>query len=162
MPQPPFRNFAFEQICHAVVLLVLSAAGLPGHAQDLNPRDPVYIDYAVDRADVILTGTFRVIWFYPWFDGWHYSGALQVDDVLFGDHRGHEPIPFYWLETYGSSCLICDRLSMFDNDSGIWLLTRRNGAFQLAGTEATWCGGPLPLDTREIVDRAIDRKKAKK
>src|SRR5260370_26124308 len=112
-PQSPFRNFAFEQICHAVVLLVLSAAGLPCHAQDLNPRDPVYIDYAVDRADVILTGTFRVIWFYPWFDGWHYSGALQVDDVLFGDHRANEPIPFYWLGTYGTSCLILRRLSVF-------------------------------------------------
>jgi hypothetical protein len=148
------------RICPAVVLLCLTAAGLPVHAQELNARDLVDSDF--EQADVIVVGTFRVVSFYPWFDGWHYSGELQVDDVLLGDRRGKEPIPFHWLETYGTSCFICGRLSMFDGDSGIWLLTRKNGAFQFAGTAASWCGGPLPLDARKIVARAVNRRTAKK
>lgn len=142
----------------AVVILV-AVFGI--QAQELDPRNPVYIDFGVDRADVIVTGEFSVTWFHPWFDGWHYSGALYIDEVLYGKPVQERAIPFSWLESYGGTCLICDRLSSLKGKSGIWLLIMKNGEWLITGTAATLCG-PLPLDTLNTVTAAIEQKKAKR
>ncbi len=36
------------------------------------------------EAQVIIVGRFHEQWTYPWFDGWHVAGTLDVDKVLFG------------------------------------------------------------------------------
>ena len=130
-------------------------------AQELDPKGPAYIDPGVERATDIVAGTFRVAWFYPWSDGWHYRGAIQVDDVLDGDCLDKQPIPFHWLEKYDNGCLICDRISRLNKKSGVWLLVKRNGAWSLVGTAATICGDPLPLETRGTVVDAIRRKRTR-
>jgi hypothetical protein len=104
---------------------------------------------------------FRVEWFYPWIDGWHYTGALHVDDTLYGERQGNQPIPFRWLQRYGNGCLVCDRVSAFNGKSGIWFLAVKNGVWRLSGTAATMCGGPLPLDTRNALVNAVERKKTR-
>lgn len=148
-----------ERACNVALTFLLIAAVVRSDAQEPDPRDPVYIGFGIDRADVIVLGVFRVTWFYPWLDGWHYSGVLQVDDVLYGDHTQKERIQFRWIERYGNSCLICERVSRLDAETGIWLLARTNGALQLRGTAATLCGGPLPLDTKRTVMEALIKRK---
>lgn len=152
---------------HAVPSSRLSAfaflvAVCVSHAQELDPKDPAHIGPGVERAAAIVTGTFRVAWFYPWSDGWHYRGAIQVDDVLDGDGLDKQPIPFHWLERYGNSRLICDRISRLHKTSGVWLLVKRNGAWSLVGTAATFCGDSLPLEARGTVVDAIRRKRTRK
>ena len=162
------KRFQFRSVragrCRTVVLLLcLIACSTVIHSQELDQRDPNYIAFEVDRADLIVTGTFHVVWFYPWFDGWHYSGALDIEDVLYGDHPLHDPILFHWLEKYGFSlCRICERVSLLNRKSGVWLLTRMNGALELLGTGAMFCDAPLPSDTRKTVIQAIQQKRTKK
>lgn len=144
----------------AVLVVAFILPTLP--SQELNPLDPTDIRLGVEEADVIVTGEFKVNWFYPWLDGWHYSGALRVGEVLYGDGRVERQIPFRWLEGFGSSCLMCDRLSWFDRRSGIWLLTKKGGSFQFSGTVATLCGEALPMEARAIVVEAIRRRGAAK
>jgi hypothetical protein len=128
-------------------------------AQEPDPLAPEYIDAGVSRADAIVAGVFRVQSFYPWIDGWHYRGRPDVEEALYWNGQPSRQIPFRWLEKYGSSCLNCDRLSLFGRRQGIWLLATKHGILALSGTEATVCGGPLPREARTAVMNAIQRKK---
>lgn len=130
-----------------------------GHAQELDPMDPALIGSGVDRAEVVLIGTFKVTWLFPWIDGWHYRGVLHADEVLLDGGSGKRQIPFEWLERYGNRCLICERISQFNGKSGIWLLTRAKDGLRLSGTAATLCGGPLPAGASKLVREAIQRRR---
>ena len=142
-------------------LIAFWIAVTSSHAQEFDPRDPSIIAEELSRANLVVVGTFGVDWHYPWIDGWHYSGSLHVDEVLFGDRKPHDPIPFRWLEKYGISCLICDRISDFKGKSGVWFLSAKNGEWQFSGTMARVCGGPSPLDTRKTLIEAVQERKPK-
>jgi hypothetical protein len=75
--------------------------------------------------------------------------------VLHGNNAPTSTIPIRWKEQY-STCFICERMSRFDGVKGIWFLTKVNGAWELAGTKL-WCGGPLDLDSKDDVLKAVRR-----
>ena len=150
------ENPRIRLVALALLLTLVSIRG-----QEPDPMDPTYIRFGVDRADVIVIGAFKVARFYPWVDGWHYSGVLDTDEVLLGDGPGRRTLPFSWLETYENDCRICERMSQFDHKSGIWILTTTNGGFRLTGTAATLCGGPLPLEALDRIKDAIGRKRTR-
>jgi len=54
------------------------------------------------EASLIVVGTLRPNPTFPWFDGWHFTGTIDVDEVLFGprpprqlDYRFVCPYAFY-------------------------------------------------------------------
>ena len=104
----------------AVALVVL-----PGMAQEFDPKDPTIIADGLTKANVVVVGTFRVAWFYPWFGGWHYTGAIHTEEILYGDHSANRGVPLRWKEGYGSTCLISEKLSRFQGERGIWLVTQK-------------------------------------
>lgn len=148
----------------AFVVASFVAVSIGAHSvcdgQEFNPRDPEIIRSAVKEAELIGVGTFKASLPLPWIDGWHYSGVIQFDTILFTVDPEAQ-VSFRWIEPYGATCLICRKLSIFKNHSGIWFLRRKNSEWILTGTLATMCGGPLPLDTRLLVTEAIRQRSSK-
>ena len=140
-----------------VVALIIA-----GHSygQEFDPKDHAVIADALSRAEVVVIGTFQVRHWFPWFDGWHYRGTLQVQTVLHGTVRVDEFLQYHWLEPYLPASHACHRLSSwFDRLRGIWFLKRVGNEWALSGTMAVWCGGPLPLDARDAVQKVMDARR---
>ena len=38
------------------------------------------------EAELIVIGTLHPALTYPWFDGWHINGTVEVEQVMFGPH----------------------------------------------------------------------------
>jgi hypothetical protein len=131
---------------------------LGSQAQELDPKDPALIADGLTRANVVVVGTFRVAWFYPWFDGWHYSGAIHAEEILYGDRSANRVVPLRWKQGYGSTCLISEKLSRFQGERGIWLVAQTDGEWQLLKTRI-WGGGPFQLDSRETVRQLLKQKR---
>jgi hypothetical protein len=128
--------------------------------QELDPKDPVAIADGVSRADVVVIGTFRVHPSFPWFDGWHRRGTLQVQSVLFGNVKVGDSLQYLWLEPFIPASHACGRLSSwFDQTQGIWFLKRNGDGWKLSGTLAVWCGGPLPMDARDAVLDVVNKRR---
>lgn len=149
------------QAAISIVMILFVSFGLGTDvavAQEFDPRDPSVIAMGVNRAQLIVVGTFRVNRSSPWFDGWRYSGELQVQEVLDGERM--KSIPFHWTERYGGTCLVCETLSALNNENGIWMLTRSvaNG-WKLIGATGTFCGGPFPLGTKELVAGLVQKRR---
>jgi hypothetical protein len=49
------------------------------------PKDHALIADGLKRADVVVIGMFRLQRSFPWFDGWHRRGAIEVEAVLYGN-----------------------------------------------------------------------------
>jgi hypothetical protein len=47
----------------------------------LNATEKYWI---IHEAKLIVVGTLRPNPAFPWFDGWHYTGTIDVSEVLFG------------------------------------------------------------------------------
>lgn len=43
-------------------------------------------NWIAHEAQAIVVGTLAPNPSYPWFDGWHLSGVITVDEVLYGTH----------------------------------------------------------------------------
>jgi hypothetical protein len=142
--------------CSCLVLTVTLA--LCGHAQEFDPHDPAVIAEGLNRANAVVVGRFAVDRCLPWFDGWHCDGAIQVAETLYGDLKKNDAVQFRWKERYGNTCLVCEKISLFRDHKGVWFLARKNGAWRLSGTMASFCDGPLPMDCRDAVLQAIRRK----
>jgi len=56
--------------------------------------------WAAHEATLIVVGTMRPGFTFPWLDGWHVTGTIVVDEVLYG-HVSVREIPFRF---------ICNRL----------------------------------------------------
>ena len=148
-----------NEMSRCVRLSLVFIAALCGYAQEFDPHDPAIIADGVNRASAVVVGRFRVDWCLPWLDGWHCSGAIHVTETLYGAGIQNNIVPFRWKERYGNICLVCEKVSRFHGNRGIWFLARKDGAWLLSGTTASWCAGPSPMDCREAVVQAIGRKK---
>jgi hypothetical protein len=128
-------------------------------AQEYDIRDPGVIEGGVKRATLIVVGTFRAPWCLPWFDGWHCSGGVEVNEVLSGNFAKGGTVPFRWEESlFRGDSGVCDRFTNLRGKRGIWLLrrdSRMQGGWKLEKTVATFCAGPLPMDCRDLVGKAI-------
>jgi len=134
-----------------VVSLVLGSA-IQSYAQKVDFRDPVLIADDLRRADVVVIGTFFVHPSFPWFDGWHRRGTLEVQTVVKGNVKVGDFLLYRWLEPFLPASDNCDRLSSwFDKTQGIWFLKRTGDDWKLSGAHGVWCGGPLPMEAADGV-----------
>jgi hypothetical protein len=140
------------------LIAVFAAVVLCGAAQEVDPHDPTIIAERLDRADAIVLGSFQVKPCLPWFDGWHCGGAIQVRESLHGPWKSNEAVQFRWKEHYGNVCFICEKVSEFGGQQGIWFLTNKNGAWQFTSTAALWCGGPFSIKDRDVIVRLLRDK----
>ncbi len=127
-------------------------------AQELDPHDPAMISDGLNRSSVVVIGKFDVEWCWPWFDGWHCSGAIHVEESLYGHWKVNEAVPFRWREHYGPTCFICTRISRLDGDKAIWFVSKKDGAWRFSGPHFGWCDEGLPLDCRDAVIRCIRQR----
>ena len=44
--------------------------------------------WIVHEATLIVVGTLHPQPTFPWFDGWHMSGTIDVEEIVFGPHVG--------------------------------------------------------------------------
>jgi len=130
---------------------IIAVTALFGSAQELDPHGTAIIADGLSRAEGIVVGRFDRDWCLPWFDGWHCSGAIHVEETLRGEWKPTDALAFRWKERYGNSCLICEKVSRLHRRSGIWLLTKKGIVWEIGGTAATPCGDPLPMDSRDAV-----------
>jgi hypothetical protein len=57
------------------------------------PARAIERDWIIHEAELIVVGTLHPNTVLPWIDGWHMSGSVEVEEVLFGPSlRG--PIPY--------------------------------------------------------------------
>jgi hypothetical protein len=83
--------------------------------------------WIVHEATRIVTGTLRSSPVFPWFDGLHLNGTIEVDEVVFGV-KPPGPIKYRWLEKYPQSPMSIDWRSVlsglphFLTVKGLWFL----------------------------------------
>jgi hypothetical protein len=141
---------------------IVVASMMPGHCcgQEHDPKDPVVIADGISRADVVVIGTFELNYSLPWFNGWHRNGTLRVETVLHGNAKVGDALQYRWLEPFLPASHSCQNVSSwFQRTKGIWFLKQKGNDWSLSGTKAVWCGGPLPLEAREAVQKVIDSRR---
>jgi hypothetical protein len=136
-------------------LCLLLAGALSCRAQEFDLHDPSVIALELSDASVVAIGTFGVDRCWPWFDGWHCSGAVHVEESLYGDLKPNTALPFRWKEPYGRSCLVCQYVSRRHGARGIWFLSKKDGVWRFSNAFVSGCGGPSPLDSRDATIRCI-------
>jgi len=52
--------------------------------------DGIEKHWIAHEAQVIVIGTFKPNPTYPWFDGWHLTGTINVNEVLYGPQMPHQ------------------------------------------------------------------------
>jgi hypothetical protein len=110
----------------------------------------------VKEADSVVVGTFRAVWPVPWIDGWHYQSRIEVREQLF-PLGAPKSVSISWVRPFGLGCLICRDLRPFDNQSGIWLLRRRNGGLEIFGG-SKFCDASLNTSYIDAVRAAVRTK----
>jgi hypothetical protein len=154
----------------AVSLPLLSALAFgQEYKREWLPRD-------VRETDLIAVGTLSGVWTYPWLDGWHRRGTINVERVLFQSRPFGNTITLAWGRLYGRSFSHPD-WAKYDGQRGIWILKEYtttwddrlniwcgNGMENVAKTQllkAPWtkgfAGGLLGLETYSEVVNLIER-----
>jgi hypothetical protein len=83
------------------------------------------------EAELVVVGTFRQGFTYPWIDGWHVAGTVEVDETLLGPPTGHL-IKYRYVCRWDVLCryLPPPRFRPFFTEKGIWFLC--------SGDRRTW------------------------
>jgi hypothetical protein len=103
----------------AVVALFLATTGT------LNATEKYWI---VHEARLIVVGTLHPYPIFPWFDGWHLDGTIEVEEVLFGT-KPPRPIIYRCVFKYPKNPLSINWRGLFDfsretfyKEKGLWFL----------------------------------------
>jgi hypothetical protein len=87
----------------------------------LNATEKYWI---VHEASLVVVGTLHPYPMFPWFDGWHINGTIDVDEVLFGNKPAGS-IPYRGTCKY-STCSdwrgFLSRLPPYLKERGMWFL----------------------------------------
>jgi hypothetical protein len=90
----------------------------------LNATEKYWI---VHEASLVVVGTLHPYPVFPWFDGWHLNGTIDVDEVLFGT-KPSGPITYRWSSKYPKSPMSIDWRGVFSGlppylkEKGLWFL----------------------------------------
>lgn len=82
----------------------------------------------VESADIVVVGTLRNVWRYPWLDGRHERGTIIVSEVLFGNVKRGDELNFGSEHSFRSDCLRPDWTAAKENE-GVWTLWRRGDLY---------------------------------
>jgi hypothetical protein len=87
-----------------------------------NAVEKYWIDH---QASLIVVGTLHPYPIFPWLDGWHLNGTIEVDEVLFGT-KPQGPINYQWTCKY-STCndwrgWFTVSRETFYKEKGVWFL----------------------------------------
>lgn len=93
-------------------------------AGTLNATEKYWI---VHEASLIVVGTLHPYPMFPWLDGWHLNGTIDVDEVLLGT-KPPGPITYRWSDKYPKSPFSIDWRFVFSGlppylkEKGMWFL----------------------------------------
>jgi hypothetical protein len=98
------------------------------------------------RAEVVVVGVLEHRYTFPWIDGWNERGRIVVEEVLKGDAKVREELPFGWERDFRQGwCLTRADWRGEIGRRGVWVLRREGGRYR-----AEMFGGFLPM---EYLDR---------
>jgi hypothetical protein len=127
--------------------LLTAAALLLTTAGTLNATEKYWV---VHEARLIVVGTLHPNPIFPWLDGCHLNGIIDVDEVLFGI-KPPSSITYRWSFKYPPSPLYIDWRALFGlpsylKEKGMWCLRPLN--------DRTWQGsvGLGYVDLKERAD----------
>ena len=112
------------------------------------------------EAQLIIIGRFHEQWVYPWVDGWHVAGTLDVEEILFG-----APVPKsvnYRLVCRLAACRTWPppRITALFGDHGIWFLRSiKDNTWRPPGEEQGIDPGYRGLDQRATFEDYIRIRK---
>jgi hypothetical protein len=108
------------------------------------------------QAELIVIGTFHRGILYPWYDGWHQTGTISVNEVLYG-HRTADRVNFHFVYTHRASWWPPPRF--FDQyvEKGLWFLKPVDKQTWEPASE--WESGFRPLSGRSDLKNYIRRVK---
>jgi hypothetical protein len=75
--------------CHHILLRTLGLLLLFGGSGAFHLYG-IEKHWIAHEAQVIVVGTFKPNPTYPWFDGWHLTGTINVNEVLYGPQMPHQ------------------------------------------------------------------------
>lgn len=70
-------------------------------------------------------------------------------------------MPFHWRGRYGNSCVLCEKISQFDGQTGICFLRKMGGSWLFTRTGTPLCGDPFPIDDRDAMVSLIRQRGSK-
>src|SRR5437899_3004616 len=77
-------------------------------------------------ADLVIVARLTGVWSFPWFDGWHVRGTLNVTRVLWGSELSGDRLQYRFV---CSGCPFWPHpdLKPFENIEGLWFLNHLTG-----------------------------------
>lgn len=81
----------FERALTVIAALLVSAEAMERH-------------WPVAKAELIVIGAFHPNRAMPWFDGWHVSGAIEVNEVLWGPANAQTTIQMAYVDPWCQTC----------------------------------------------------------
>jgi len=84
----------------------------------LNATEKYWVAY---EATLIVVGSVHPSLTVPWFDGWHVTGTIVVDEVLYG-HRPTGEVRFRFVGGYRCSGWSPPQFSRVSGDKWLWFL----------------------------------------
>jgi hypothetical protein len=115
----------------ALIIIGISASC---YAQE---EAPSVIIAELGRADLVIVGTLRQDFKFPWIDGWNERGHIEAERTLKGS--AHQPnLPFAWERDFRAGwCLIRPDWRGAIGQRGIWVLTRDGDRYR---APSLWAG----------------------
>lgn len=80
-------NRQMRSLVRGTLKLAVAALALSFAATSTGATEKYWL---ASQADLIVVATYSQKWVYPWFDGWHVSGSLDVHEILHGSTVPHQ------------------------------------------------------------------------
>jgi hypothetical protein len=85
--------------------------------------------WGAHEASLIVVGTLHPYPIFPWFDGWHATGTIEVEEVLFGN-KPPDHIPYRYIVNYSPHNDLRAIISGWPasyREKGLWFLKPLDG-----------------------------------
>lgn len=83
------------------------------------------------RQDLIVVGTSRSDFRFPWLDGWNERGHIEIIRTVKGNIGNTRSVPFSWEKAFRQMwCLTSSEWSGLVGKTGIWLLRKQGATYR--------------------------------
>jgi hypothetical protein len=143
-------------LCLAVLIggafLYIAVPPSGAYAKGEYEYDREWLVNDIKNADLVAVGTLSGVWTYPWRDGFHRRGTLNVEKVLFQSHSFGTAVPLTWGRLYWHRFYYPD-LKKYERQKGIWILKEYSTTWD-DRMDVPWCGN----STESVVETRIRLK----